>query len=431
MTGESVSESAGNVRIVRTDELWIEGTAVDQLRSVGGLEGVLEVVGLPDLQPGRGYPVGSVALTLERLIPILIDKDIGCGMLFASIGSGRINPAKLEKKLQGRFFEWQGIPVKGQEFRALLERPALWPGFLAVHFPDCGNMVGQHAALAYGLAVVSLDPLRDVLSDESLESSAQSVGSIGQGNHFIEIQKIAGVRDPEAAERFGLRVGDTCITIHSGSRSFGYSLAECIFREAKETGTGKAIPPDSPLWDRYLAMMQAAVNYAALNRLVLLLRTLEYTGESPVSILLDRPHNFAEIVRTAEGKRQVVHRKGAAPAHYFHGRPDPVLIPGSMGNESWFCVAGEGVSGSLNSVNHGVGRKWQRSVAVEKLQRKARERGMRSVTGRGAVVCGDETRLFEEGGDAYKNVETVMDCAEKTGLICRVARLEPLLTMRE
>lgn len=441
---------SGLVNIIQTPDLWIEGTAVEQLKAVAGLDGVIEVVGLPDLQPGRGYPVGSVALTRDRLIPILIDKDIGCGMLFASFGQTRINAAKTAKKLSGRFFAWEGLPATGAQFRTFLEKPAAWPDLLDRMFPGSREIVTQHIARAYGVrnmtasatsltrrnlsaeAVARGGATADLLTDESLEASARSVGTIGVGNHFIEIQKVAEMRgDPETAARFGIKAGDSCITIHTGSRSFGYTLAERIFWEAKETGTGKAIPPDSPLWNRYLAMMQAALNYAALNRLILLLRMLEYVGTESVTVLLDKPHNFAEILPEEGGAVKVVHRKGAAPAHFSPGAPDPVIIPGSMGNESWFCVAGEGVGKALNSVNHGVGRKWQRTVAAEKLQRKAQEKGMRAVTGKGEVICADPDHLYEEGGDAYKNVESVMACAEGAGLIQRVARLEPVLTMRE
>lgn len=425
------SGSKGAVRLIQSPDLWIEGTAVDQVKAVAGLEGVVEVVGLPDLQPGRGYPVGSVALTRDRLIPILIDKDIGCGMLFASFGQTRINAAKMAKKVSGRFFSWEGLPMDGAGLRNLLERPSGWPDALESMFPDTGAIVRTAGEKAYGVKDMSLGATADILSDESLGQSAGTLGTIGEGNHFIEVQKVAEVRDAALSDGFHLPVGASCITIHTGSRSFGYALAERIFWEAKDAETGKAIPPESPLWLRYLTIMQVALNFAALNRVVLLLRMIDVIGPDAVTVILDKPHNFAEVLESGDGSGRVVHRKGAAPAHFVAGSPDPVIIPGSMGNESWFCVAGEGAVGALDSVNHGCGRKWTRSVAADKLQKRARERGMRSVTGKGEVVCNEPDHLFAEGGDAYKSVESVMACAEGAGLIRRVARLEPLLTVRE
>ena len=427
--------NAGVVHMVQSKDLWVEGSAVEQLKAVACLDGVTRVVGLPDLQPGRGYPVGSATLTHDRLIPIIIDKDIGCGMLFASFGKTRINASKVAKKLASRFFSWEGLSVTGEQFRALLEKPSSWSAHLEGVFPGSGDISARHLTLAYGVQELATrendNPIADLLINESLEISAKSIGTIGVGNHFVEIQKLAELQDLPLAEQFGLHVGDTGITIHSGSRSFGYTLAEQIFWQCKETGTGIAIPPTSPLWARYRAAMQLAVNYAALNRLVLALRMREFINPDSTAIIMDRPHNFAEIVKADKGPFHVIHRKGAAPAHFNTDAADPVLIPGSMGNESWFCVAGAGVNRTLNSVNHGVGRKWQRTVAAEKLHRKSQEKGMRAVTGKGEVVCADTDHLFEEGGDAYKNVESVMACAEGADLIRRVARLEPVLTMRE
>jgi len=417
------------VHLVRSPDLWIEGTGLDQLRAVAGLDGVVEVIGLPDLQPGRGYPIGSVALTRNRLIPVLIDKDIGCGMFFASFGETRINPAKIAKKLSGRFFSWDGISVSPSGFRDLLEHPTRWPCFLQEAFPDCTTVSTQSDKKAYGVKDMDSGATADLVSDESLESSARIMGTIGTGNHFIEIQKVAELKDAGLAERFGIQERTSCITIHTGSRSFGYALAERIFWEAKDTG--KSLPPDSSLWRRYLTIMQVAMNFAALNRLILLLRILDVIKPAFVRIILDKPHNSAEVISLDSESVQVLHRKGAAPAHFNAESPDPVIIPGSMGNESWFCVAGENVPKALNSVNHGVGRKWMRSVAAEKLRRKAQEKGMRAVTGKAEVVCNDPNHLFEEGGASYKDVESVMVCAEGAGLIRRVARLEPILTVRE
>jgi len=165
--------------------------------------------------------------------------------------------------------------------------------------------------------------------------------------------------------------------------------------------------------------------------------------------VLDKPHNFVEeiqgegvghgwpsaerdkdVKRSAAG-RFFLHRKGAAPASIDGAGPDPVVIPGSLGNSSWFCVAAAGSAALLRSVNHGVGRKWSRTLAAEKLREKARTKGMDAVTGNVEYVVKDKDTLFEEGGDAYKDIESVMKHAEGAGLVRRVARLDPLLVVKE
>jgi len=417
------------VSIIASPELWIEGTAVDQLHNAARIEGVVRVVGLPDLQPGRGYPVGSVILACERLIPILIDKDIGCGMLFCSLGRLALNRGKLRKRLEAQFFTRRKAFLAPDELLELLSRPRRGLPWLGELFEQTDELLEDVYRAVYGLRDVDPESAGTLLDDELLQSAARDWGSLGSGNHFAEFQQVAEVADSELSNLYQLKRGDTTLLVHTGSRGFGYTLAWRFLARAPETG--KAIPLDSEAARGYLAAMQLALNYAALNRLFIQLRLLEYFKWKELRILLDKPHNFLEII-TNDGDegRLVLHRKGAAPAHPAVN-DDPLVIPGALGRSSWFAVAGPGADRFLNSVNHGVGRRWNRAHAAAKLHRKAMDKGRRSLTGGVEFICPDGDTLFVEGGDAYKDIDSVMESVVGAGLARPVARLEPQITIKE
>jgi len=227
------------VSVVGTPDLWIDGAARQQLEAVARFDGVVRVAGMPDLHPGRGYPIGAVALVRDAVIPALIDKDIGCGMTFVGIGDTRINPGRLKKDFGKKFFRWDGLVGDGITAECVA-RPQEWRDRLSSLFPGRSDIIGTFLQKSYGVRNADLSPISGRLVPEFLAESARNVGTIGGGNHFVEFQKIADVVDEGLAAAFGIHTGGTALLIHTGSRSFGYSLAESFLPGAEGDRQGRA-----------------------------------------------------------------------------------------------------------------------------------------------------------------------------------------------
>ncbi|BCJ64941.1 hypothetical protein Prubr_19620 [Polymorphospora rubra] len=286
------------------------------------------------------------------------------------------------------------------------------------------------------------------VSDRAVQRGQGQVGSLGSGNHFLEVQAVDHVYDEPAAEAFGLRPGQICVMVHSGSRGMGHQICTDHVRVMERVMPRYGInvpdrqlacaPVSSPEGRAYLGAMAAAANYARANRQLLgeaARRVFARVVGRRLDLVYDISHNLAKIeTHRVDGvdKRLCVHRKGATRA-LPPGHPDlpadlagvgqPVLIPGSMGTPSYVLT---GVAGSpaFASTCHGAGRAQSRTQAAKSVRGKELRDQLEAqdISVRGASMRG----LAEETPQAYKDVSAVVESAEGGGLCRRVARLVPV-----
>ncbi|NYI03654.1 RtcB family protein [Allostreptomyces psammosilenae] len=437
-------------------ELLPEGgdEALRQVADVATLPGIVVAsYAMPDVHWGYGFPIGGVAATDVDdggvVSPGGVGFDISCGvrLLAADLdaaalrrvmrplmdGLGRVIP-----RGAGRGAVWQ---VSGRrQLEAVLaggSRYAVEQG----HGGERDLMRCEDAG-----AVADADP--EQVSARAMERGLGQVGSLGGGNHFLEVQRVDEVPDEAAAAAFGLRPGQVCVMIHCGSRGLGHQICTDHVRamEAAMPRYGIEVPDRqlacapvaSPEGRAYLGAMAAAANYGRANRQLLAeaaRRIFADAAGATLDLVYDVSHNLAKLeTHRVDGadRRLCVHRKGATlalpPGH--PGLPEdlrasgqPVLIPGTMGTSSWVLT---GVPGgrAFHSTCHGAGRRLSRHQAIRTVGGKELRARLES---RGIAVRGASWRgLAEETPDAYKDVSAVVEAAEGAGLCRRVARLTPL-----
>jgi release factor H-coupled RctB family protein len=366
LSGNSAPQSvhdAATVTVFASPSSWIESSALDQCHQVAALDGMIHVAGMPDLHPGKGAPIGA-AMSSTILYPFLVGSDIGCGIAVYPI---------------------------------TLKRPV--PEKLAARFPDLDRSPEPD------------DPAWAVLDGEVPAGHLDSFGTVGRGNHFVELARIGTVTEAAHAERLGLADGDLVLIVHSGSRGLG----ERILRAHTEKhGAGPAEDPAA-----YLAAHDEAVWWGSLNRRLMAARVAYALGAEPAAAIVDECHNLVEIRDGA-----YLHRKGAAP-----GDGRDVLIAGTRGTPSYLVAAHAGGPAGY-SVAHGAGRKMSRSDALRRGKVKHTVEELRRTPMGSLVICGDRQLLFEEAPTAYKHIEQVIDDLTRHGLATPVATTIPLVTYK-
>ncbi|MEU4695147.1 RNA ligase RtcB family protein [Actinoplanes sp. NPDC023714] len=341
-----------SVTVFAGERSWIESGAIAQCHQVAALDGMLHVAGMPDLHPGKGAPIGA-AMTSRVLYPFLVGSDIGCGIA--------VFPIRLKKVVPER---------------------------LAARFPDLDEPVEPSTELPLGYA--------------------DGFGTVGRGNHFVELAKVSELINPEKS---GLLRGDLVLIVHSGSRGLG----ERILRAHTEVhGAGPAPDPAA-----YLDQHDAAVRWGSLNRRALADRVAGALGAELGEPLVDVCHNSVEI---RDGL--YLHRKGAAP-----GDGRDVLIAGTRGTRSYLVAAHAGADAGW-SVAHGAGRKMSRADALKRGKAKHTVEELRRTPVGSLVVCGDRQLLFEEAPTAYKRIEQVIGDLEAFGLATPVLTTVPVITYK-
>jgi tRNA-splicing ligase RtcB len=457
----------GNMRVpgrIFADERLIDVLRGDeslvQVANVAHLPGILCCsLAMPDIHFGYGFPIGGVAAfsTEDGVVsPGGVGYDINCGC--------RLLATDLETAdLQGRI-----KPVVDQLFRdvpsgvgssgaiakltrAQLERLLVDGAGWAVK-----QGYGSPADLAHtedGGALPGAEPA--AVSDRAYARGQDQVGTLGSGNHFLEIQGVDQIFDPDAASAYGLREGQVTIMVHCGSRGFGYQVCEDYLGVMAEASKRYRIdlpdrqlvcaPVGSPEGRSYLAAMACAANYAWANRQMImnlveraLLKALRISPkELNLRLVYDVAHNIAKIeTHTVEGRQVTacVHRKGATRA-FGPGLPEvpadyrevgqPVLIPGDMGTASFVCKGtAEALAQTFGSTCHGAGRVMSRSQALKRAKGRSIDRELAAL---GVVVRSQGPKtLGEEMPEAYKDVEDVVAVMDRAGISPRVARLRPL-----
>jgi tRNA-splicing ligase RtcB len=438
----------------------VAGGGPAQVANVATLPGIVGAsLAMPDIHWGYGFCIGGVAATDVSaggvVSPGGVGYDINCGvrLLRSDIEVDELRP-RIGELVDALFAEIPvGVGVGGalrlsrKELRQLLARGA--PALLSRGLAEAEDLERTES----GGCLEGADP--DLVSDAALKRGNDQCGTLGSGNHFVELQVVDEVFDDEAARVMGLDPGRLAVMIHSGSRGLGHQVCQDNLKALQSAPRryGYELPDrqlvcapvQSEEGQRYLAAMQAAANFAWCNRQVLASlarRALErFFNESSGALgmrqVYDVAHNIAKLeTHDVGGKRRrlCVHRKGATRA-FAPGHPDlpevyrdigqPVLIPGDMGRASYVLLGTEqAMAQTFGSTCHGAGRVLSRKAAVKR----AKGRRIADELAKQGVIARARSRdgLAEEQPEAYKDVEDVIECVSSSGISRKVARLRPL-----
>lgn len=429
-----------------------------QLSNVAALPGIVQAAyAMPDVHEGYGFPIGGVAaMDVDEggvISPGGVGFDISCGVRLLT---STLTREAIEGRLEGLMdLLDRAIPrgvgrggVLHTTSRAQLET-LLVEGVPNVVRQGFGTQSDVDNCEDAGV-VADADP--SAVSARAFERGLGQVGSLGSGNHFLEIQQVDAIFAPEIAAAFELWQGQICVMIHCGSRGLGHQICTDHVRVMLQAMPryGISVPDDqlacapvqSPEGQEYLGAMAAAANYGRVNRQVLTHAARQAFAAQrlgDLQLLYDVSHNLAKLeTHVIDGdaggrpRRLCVHRKGATRA-FPPGHPDlparlaasgqPVLVPGSMGTAS-YVLAGVANSPAFHSACHGAGRVLSRHASMRQTTGAALRRELES---RGIAVRGSSLRgLAEEAPLAYKDVDEVVRVCELNGLARPVARLVPI-----
>ncbi len=434
--------------------------APEQVANVATLPGIVgHSLAMPDIHWGYGFPIGGVA-AFEKSTGVVspggVGYDINCGvrLLRTKLERSDLTVALLERLVNSIFHNVpSGVGSEGKirisraEVAKVLTRGARWAvdsGFGTdedlEYTEEQGEMKGADLA---------------GVSPRALERGMPQLGTLGAGNHFLEIQEVAEVYDAVAAAELGIRPGQVTVMIHTGSRGLGYQVCDDNVKTLGAVAARYRIeladrqlacaPIESPEGRRYFGAMVCAANYAWANRQAIahwvreafaqvLGQSIEQLGMTQV---YDVAHNIAKFEEHEVGGRRTVvcvHRKGATralpPGHEaiparYRRLGQPVLIPGDMGTSSYLLLGtARAAEETFASACHGAGRVWSRTRALKETERRnvaqeLREQGI-------VVMAASREVLREEVPDAYKDVDAVVNVCDRAGIARKVARMRPL-----
>jgi len=416
--------SSGSIAVIEGPGVHIEADAVSQLRRIAGLPGCVRAVGMPDLHPGPGIPIGMATASTSHVFPTLVGSDAGCGVT-AVVAKKLVAPAKLLRRIDAATADPEPLPVDPLD---ALE--AAWHGGPR----GLAALPGMPEALREWVDNVAwgepLGPSGPIPAELREARHGEALGSTGGGNHFIELARVDQVMEEEALP--GLDRGAHVVLAHSGSRGLGYAL---ILRwQARAFGAAGDDHEGSPARAlhepgeiaTFLGELAGCCRFAQANRALLVWRLLQAVGAGRIDRLggaLDLVHN--DVRRSAHAAGTWVHRKGAAPAQ----AGELTVTLGSRGNPSWI-LRGRGNDDHLCSVAHGAGRKIPRNEAKARLMHRYRKTDLTRTAHGGRVLCDRPELLWEEHQDVYKPIEPVVAALEQAGVACRVASLVPMVTVK-
>jgi len=433
---------------------------LEQASNVGFLPGIQKYsVTLPDGHEGYGFPIGGVAATsLEDGVvsPGGVGFDINCGvrLLTTNMEEKDVRPKlpELLRMLFGKIPSGLGskgeVRLTGDELSRAVVEGVGWAIKRGYGWPEDSEFIEENGAMK------GADPSK--VSERAKSRGRPQLGSLGSGNHFLEVDLVDRTYDEAAAKAFGItHPGQVVVLIHTGSRGYGHQVCSDYLMTMERASHGygirlpdrelAAVPNSSKEAQDYMAAMATAVNYAFLNRQMISHWTRESFGsifkadpdKLGLRVTYDVAHNIAKIEEhVVNGKRAkvVVHRKGATrsfppgnemiPVKYREVG-QPVLIPGSMGTASWVLKGNErAMELSFGSTAHGAGRYMSRAEALRRhrggeIKRNLEDRGI-------LLVAADIRVVAEEAPDAYKSVDAVVDVSDRLGLANKVARLRPI-----
>jgi tRNA-splicing ligase RtcB len=449
--------------IIYADETLIRGMddkVLMQTTNVATLPGIVGAAYvMPDAHWGYGFPIGGVAAFDPKEGGVIsaggVGFDISCGVRTMLTGLRLSDVQHIKISLADSFF--QQIPAGlGSEGAITLEPAAMdamlvggarWAIEQGFGEPADLNRIEEHGT--------ATDPSPDCVSEHAKKRQRREMGTLGSGNHYLELQVVAEIYDAKTAAAFGLKRDDVVVTIHCGSRGLGHQIGTEYLKEMviEACATGITLPDRelacapilSDVGRRYLGAMRAATNCALANREILghfARRVMRHFFPGiDMPLLFDVSHNTCKVeTHEVDGKRRTlfVHRKGATRA-FGPGDPSlpediravgqPVLIGGSMGTGSYVLAGMEGnTTRGFSSACHGAGRAMSRHAALKLWSgRQVSDK----LFAEGIVIRSPSARgIAEEAPGAYKDVNTVVESAERAGLARRVARLRPVVCIK-
>ncbi|WP_395143584.1 RtcB family protein [Armatimonas sp.] len=432
-----------------------------------------QVAVTPDFHKARGVPVGTVLATRGFIVPQAIGSDINCGMRLHVTGLDAetilSKREELDTTFRHLFFEGgRNIPLTGNQRRALFMEgitgllntvPKSQTNGTWAHFHDLSIAAElgriDHHGSPKAERVFALD---DFIGQSDTLSRDNQIGSIGGGNHFVEIQRVEKILDGATAHAWGIKPGMVTVMVHTGSVGIGH-LCGNYYRDVLRSLYPSSLKhPDNGIFPLPLASPEAALfwdafhnaaNFAFANRMFLALIALrglhQVCGESSSSLLYDAPHNY--LWREKNG--QILHRKGACPARGYEAMADtefaytgePVLVPGSMGTSS-FILAGRGNPESLNSASHGAGRALSRGDALHGHEAEFQafltrfrivtptDLRRQDVKSRRDIVEKKLDEIRQEAPYAFKGIGPIIETLHGAQIAQPVAELTPLMTIK-
>ncbi len=450
--------------IFASETINLEPDAVRQLCDAASLPPAKKVLATADIHVGFGIPIGAVLGLDGAIMPPAVGYDINCGMrlLRTPFVKGQIDTDKIAVDIardvplgEGR----ENLRLDKSGIEAVVHQgaagiPALvqktnhraWEAFDPDQFSDDLMRIEDNGRLSGDMGAVP---------KIAVQKGANQLGTLGGGNHFIEIQYVQEIFDTDLAKNFRLSKDQIVVMIHSGSRRFGYEIADHYMNVAAQRPENVErrkmlayLPTESGAGKSYIAGMSAAANFAYANRhiMALLVRRCfnRMFGPTPLDMIYDVTHNMAKF-ETHSGDRLWIHRKGATRAFgpkqmlssIFAQTGQPIITPGSMGTASFLLVGTGNSEESLNSVNHGAGRVMSRTAALGKSRRGKTttqalitddqfKRSMKGIK----LIAGDKRRIKEEAPDAYKDIEEVVRIVIECGWAKAVARMVPLAVLK-
>ena len=434
--------------------------ALEQVANVAFLPGIQDAsLAMPDIHWGYGFPIGGVCATDPAeggvISPGGVGYDINCGvrLIRTNLCLDDVEP-HLETLMTDLFAQVPTGVGRGGKFRfshaELQTLMALGPQALL----DRGLATARDVEFTEARGQLP-DANPDSVSRRALDRGHDQCGSLGSGNHFMEVQFVEQIFHDEAARVMGLQSHQVVVMIHSGSRGLGYQVCDDALKELRHAPAEYGIslpdrqlvcaPINSPSGQTYLGAMRSAANFAWCNRQLLMCQARDVFAhtfgrswqELDMELVYDVAHNIAKCEEHTIGGQQKkvwVHRKGATrafPPHHpelpveYATVGQPVLIPGDMGRASWVLVGQPGsMEHTFGSACHGAGRLMSRHAAVRHARGRQIDRELRE---RGVVARARSWKgLAEEQPDAYKDVDLVVSVVHQAGLARKVARLRPI-----
>ena len=437
----------------------MDAKVLEQAANVAALPGIVQAsYAMPDAHWGYGFPIGGVAAfdPDEGVVSAGgVGFDISCGVRTLLTGLRREDIVRVQARLADTLYaripagvgSTGGLRLSAAEMDAMLKGGARWA--VARGYGDEADL----ARTEEGGTMRGADP--KAVSEQARRRQRDEMGTLGSGNHYLEVQHVAEIFDETVAAAYGIAAGDVVVSIHCGSRGLGHQIGTEFLKEMAIAARAAGIdlpdrelacaPLASALGRRYLGAMRAAINCALANRQILTHLTRaafrEVLPEARLPLLYDVSHNTCKEETHEVGGRQrrlFVHRKGATrafgPGHAelppeFREAGQPVLIGGSMGTGSYILAGlATGMERAFGSACHGAGRAMSRHEATRRWQGRAL---VDELAGRGILIRSPSLRgVAEEAPLAYKDVSAVVDAADAAGLARKVARLEPLVCVK-
>jgi tRNA-splicing ligase RtcB (3'-phosphate/5'-hydroxy nucleic acid ligase) len=449
--------------IIYADESLIrdmDDKVYDQTVNVAALPGIVGACYvMPDAHWGYGFPIGGVAAFDPDAGGVVsaggVGFDISCGVRTMLTGLSVADIRPVQRALADTLFEQipAGVGSKGSISLDAAEMDAMLLGGAEWAVARGWGEERDLGRIEEGGRMAGAEPR--FVSDHAKQRQRREMGTLGSGNHYLEVQSVEEIFDAEAASAYGLKQGEVVVTIHCGSRGLGHQIGTEFLKEmvVSAAAAGIALPDRelacapiaSEVGQRYLGAMRGGINCALANREIIGHYTrqvfAQFFPNSDLILLFDVSHNTCKVEphRTdGDARGLYVHRKGATRA-FGPGHPDipealrkigqPVLIGGSMGTGSYVLAgAAESETKALSSACHGAGRAMSRHAALKQWSGR---KIVDDLAMKGILIRSPSQRgVAEEAPGAYKDVSAVVRAAEKAGLARRVARLAPLICIK-